>query len=420
MTVRFARVLSTLVALGVAGTAQAAAGNGIRFGGSDARLHPFLDLEARYDSNVAYTPRDQEVYDLVLHVRPGLELKAPGDLAAVEFHGALDWAQYLGLDNRTDANGRKTDTTKLSRLFAEAGLAAVFNRNGAVGARFDNDFVRQVSGTSLAAASTAVISNMNVLTLAMPVRPGGGALVVTPSAQWTLETFERYEDDPGYRTSDLGYSQFRGGAELQWRFLPRTTALLQAGYFNRVPNATASTRLDNASGFDAMTGFTGLLTERISATAKAGYGSTSAAKATVGSSTYAADSSGSFLADVSAEYLPIDVLSFRVGYTRSLGVDPGASTYVADGVSGGLKLRLAETVAARVGVRWDRLDFQRVPYSAAETTFLRIDPTVEGKFGGWFTASAGYIYSSRTAKWPNASVPDYAKNEAFVRVGVTY
>jgi hypothetical protein len=430
MTVRFARVLSTLLVLGVATTAHAAAGNGIRLGGSDARLHPFFDLELRYDDNVAYTARDQAVSDLILHLRPGVELKAPGDLAAVEFHGALDWAQYLGIDNRTttDAAGNRTklDTTNFSRLFATATLGASFNRSGAVSPRVDNSFTRQVSGTSLAAASTAVISNQNVLSMAVPWRPGGGALVVAANGQWILETYEKYkEQDPGLDTSKLGYSQFRGGGEVQWRFLPRTTALLQGGYFTRSPNA--SNRLDDANGFDVMAGVTGLLTQRISATAKAGYASTTASSVTAAN--LASKTSGSVAADVSAEWLPIDSLSLRVGYVRSLGLDPTASTYISDAVSGGVKLKLADTVAARVGATWSNLDFQRTDAirlltgtnsGSASTTFLRIDPTVEGTFGGWFTAAVGYVYSSRTAKFPGTTVPDYTKNEAFVRAGVTY
>jgi hypothetical protein len=404
------KALAAAVAASLAFAAQAAPGNGIRLGGSDARLHPFLDLEGRYDSNVSYTA-NQAVSDIILHVRPGLELKAPGELAAFEFSGALDWAQYMGAEK---------DTTNLSKLYANAALAAAFNRNGVVSPRIDNTFARQVSTTSLAAASTAVISNQNTLSLSVPWKPGGGALVLAANGQWLVESFEKYQDVPGTRLADLGYNQFRGGGELQWRFLPRTSGLLQAGYFARVPNA--SNRPGDATGWDVLAGVTGLMTQRISATAKAGYGATTASDVKAGSAiAFEGGTASSFLADVSAEWLPFDTFSVNVGYTRTLGLDPTVSAYTADGVGGGFKVKLAERFLFRAGVRWDHLAFQSKTVNGATTDFLRVDPAVEGAFGRWLKVAVGYVYSSRAADWNNAvSPPDYSKNEAYLRVGFTY
>ena len=243
-------------------------------------------------------------------------------------------------------------------MFAGAALAAVFNRNGAVAPRVDNAFQRQISTTSLAAASSAVVSNANTLSLSVPWKPGGGALVVAANAQWLVESFEKYQDVPGYRLADLGYNQYRFGGEAQWRFLPRTSGLLQAGYFTRVPNV--SNRPDEASGFDVLAGLTGLLTPRIAATAKVGYGSTSTkANAAFGTLAASKDAS-SVLADVSVEWLPADTVSFKTGYTRSLGLDPTVAAYAADGVNAGFRVKLADTYALRVGGRWDRLSFEAI------------------------------------------------------------
>lgn len=407
------RALAAAIAAALAFAAQAAPGNGIRLGGSDARLHPFLDLEGRYDSNVAYTPSNQAVGDVILHVRPGLELKAPGDVAALEFSGALDWAQYLGAEK---------DTTNLSKLYANAALAAAFNRTGAVSPRIDNAFARQVSTTSLAATSTAVISNQNTLSLSVPWKPGGGALVLAANGQWMVESYEKYGDVSGAGLSDLGYNQYRGGGELQWRFLPRTSGLLQASYYARQPNAAHGA--GDATGYDVVAGVTGLMTQRISATAKAGYGAStvSDARGALGAVTVAGGTISSFLADLGAEWLPLDTLSFRVGYTRTIGMDPTVSGYTADGVSGGFKLKLAERFMFRAGVRWDHLAFDSTTVNGATTDFLRVDPAVEGQFGRWLNVAVGYVYSSRTADWRNATAapPGYSKNEAFLKVGFTY
>jgi hypothetical protein len=406
------KALAAAVAATLAFAAQAAPGNGIRLGGSDARLHPFLDLETRYDSNVAFTPSNQAIADVILHVRPGLELKAPGELAAFEFSGALDWAQYLGADG---------DTTNLSKLYANAALAAAFNRSGVVSPRIDNTFARQVSTTSLAASSAAVVSNQNTLLLSVPWKPGGGALVLSANGQWLVESFEKYGNVSGGNLSDLGYNQYRGGGELQWRFLPRTSGLLQAGYFARVPNA--SNRPGDATGYDVLAGVTGLMTERISATVKAGYGATTASDVKSGGAVlFAGGTTSSFLADVAAEWLPLETLSVNVGYTRTLGLDPTVAAYTADGVGGGFKVKLAERFLFRAGARWDHLKFASATVNGATTDFLRIDPAVEGSFGRWLKLAVGYVYSSRVADWNSAAVsqPSYSKNEAYVRVGFTY
>jgi hypothetical protein len=423
------RALGAAAAACVALAAHASPGDGIRLGGADSRLHPFFDLETRYDSNVTYSGQDP-VGDLIMHVRPGLELKMPGDAAAIEFSGALDWAQYLGLnDKAATATSAEVDTKSLSRLYASASLAAAFNRNGSVSPRVDNTFTRQVSTASLAAVGAPVVSNLNKLALSLPWRPAGGALVLVANGEWTVESFEKYKDtsllDPsvaGSRAtsiSDLGYSQYRAGGEVQWRFLPRTSGVLQASYTQR--KANAADQAQNANGFDVTTGLVGLLTERVATTAKVGWGSmTSGAftSAPTGTS-YAAQGFSSFLADLAVEWLPVDALSLRAGYKRSLGLDPVYSVMTQDSVSGVVAVKFAERYAFRVGGHWDKFDFKLPLVEGASATYLSVDPTLEARFARWFTGGLGYVYGTRTAS-ASLSQPTYSKNEVFLRLGVTY
>ena len=252
------RAAAVALLAGLAGAAHATPGDGIRLGGSEGRLHPFLDVETRYDSNVAFT--DKTIGDVILHFRPGLEAKVPGDLALVEFSGALDWAQYLGVEG---------DTTDLSRMFADAKLAVLFNPRRPVSVRVDDDYAREISSTSIAVSAAAVVSDSNVLEIAVPVRPGGGALTVKGGARWLVESFSKYQDsdlDP----SGLGYGELRADLDAQWKFLPRTSTVLQAGYFVRNPS---DSQLESTTGFDVAAGMTGLLTQHVGATAKVGYAS---------------------------------------------------------------------------------------------------------------------------------------------------
>ena len=402
-TSTWTRALAAMVTAALAAGAHAAPGDGIRFGGPDTRLHPFFDLETRYDSNVTFTPANAAIADLILHLRPGLELKAPGELLAVEFRGFVDRAQYLGVDQ---------DTTGLSNTYASAALAAVLNRSGSVSPRLDNSFERQISTTALAASGSAVVSNANTLSLSVPWKPGGGALVLAANAEWLVETFEKYQDLPGPKLSDLGFNRYRFGGEVQWRFLPRTSAVLSGGWFTLDPNVSNSPA--QSTGYDVMTGVTGLLSERIATTAKVGVG---------GNSTHAttfvgAKDTTTVIADVAVEWLPLDPFSVKVGYTRSLGIDPSVGGYIADGVSGGFKAKLADRFALHAGARWDKFAFQSL--SNASTSFLRIDPGIDGQFGRWLTVGVGYVYSTRTAEWPVGAPPDYSKHEVFLKAGVTY
>jgi hypothetical protein len=389
------RALAAVLLAGAATAAHAAAGNGIRIGGSEARLHPFVDFESRYDSNVWYSPANEAIGDVVLHVRPGLELEIPGKAAAVEFSGAFDWARYLGVED---------SSTDMSKVYGDANLAAVFNRGGALGANLDNGFRRQVSATSFSASGLAVIANTNVLSLALPWKPGGGALLVTANGQWLVETYEKYKDEPDFDLADAGYNHVRGGADFQWRFLPRTSAIVTAGYFTRLPNASLAG--DESTGFDTLAGVTGLLTPRIAATVKGGYGSTS---------TPTGDAS-SFLADVAVDWLPAEALSLRAAYSRSFGIDPIESVFTADTVSAGFKLKLAERFVFRGSARYDWLVFKTV--SSRDTGLLRVDPEVVGQVGKWMTVGLGYVFSARYSD--PAELPDYSKNEAFLKIGVTY
>ena len=90
---------------------------------------------------------------------------------------------------------------------------------------------------------------VNKLSLAVPWRPGGGAMTATLSGDWTVESFDAFKSatycsvagNPYCNSaylSDLGYNNIGLAGGLNWRFLPKTSALLDVSWFNRVPNST--------------------------------------------------------------------------------------------------------------------------------------------------------------------------------------
>lgn len=409
---RLTGALAAIAALGLAAPAVANAGNGIRLGGSDGRLHPFVELETRYDSNASYSGQRKQTGDLILHVKPGFTLDVPGELVAVDLNGALDWTQFLGAEG---------DTGGLSRLYGEAGLGIGVNRRGNLGLELSDDFRRGTSSQVLSLGS-AVISNFNDLRLAIPWKPGGGALVLTVGGQWQLETFEPYltgtlclDADPTCDStllSKLGYSEFRGTGELRWKFLPRTAAVLDAGWFSRVPNS--ATFGIEVSGLRTRVGFSGLLTTHFAATLKAGYGDT------FGS---APEPFRTWLAVAELEWIATETAGIRAGYEHDFGVDPGQvySLFVRNRLYVDARILVGGRYTARLAAGWDRRSYELAGDSTS--SILRVEPALEAEVARWLRVSIGYAYTLRDSKLlVSTSLPgfDYAKHEAWVRATLTY
>jgi hypothetical protein len=388
--------------------AGATPGNGIRLGGTEGRLHPYLELETRWDSN-AFFVNDERRSGVALHVRPGATLTSPGDLLAVDLDARLDWAQWISGE----------DTSDLTRLFASASLGLGVNRRGHVGLELTDSFERSTSTSSLT-FSSAVVSNRNTLDIAVPWSPGGGALGVTASGGWKLEAFQPYGScsggDPPNAScdeqflSDLGYNDLRGGLEVKWRFLPRTALVVDGSYSVRMPNDEAQSR--RVTGWRASAGLQGLVTQHLAATLKGGWGSASGG-----------GSLGTWLASAELEWLPTITTSARVGWVHEWGTDPGnpfalfqANRIYLDG-----KMLLAGRWQA--GMR-SQLELVGLESSAGSTTTLRLEPSLDYSVARWLTVGVGYALSSRKANdipnLPTGFAFEYTKHEVWLKARGTY
>jgi hypothetical protein len=411
--------------------AQAAFGNGIRVGGAEGRLHPFVELELRYDSDVAtyYQPAQTFGGDLILHVRPGLLLNVPGDTVAVDLRAMLDWAQYFGLQ---DSSSRIVSSRDLSNLFATVSLGVGFNRRGQLGLEIDEKFARSNQPTVYSIAA-GIISNYNDLTLSVPWRPGGGAMTVALGGDWAIESFEAYKSgqicsaittaNPYCNSaylSKLGYNNFGASLGVNWKFLPKTAALLDLSWFDRVPNSTLYSIA--GTGMRAQAGASGLITTHLAATLKGGYGTTldlSLDPAAVPQ----ADLSrfGTWLALVSVEWIPSSLSTLKLTWNHDLGFDPGTTwaLYTATHVSLDGKTKLNSILSAAVLVDWAFLAYR----DAASTTsnVLTAKPSLQAELSRWLMLELAYQYTDRSTDAVNAPPGwKYSKHEAWLRAVVTY
>lgn len=409
-----ASLIAACIAL-AAPPAAAGPGNGIRLGGSEGRLHPYVEIEGRWDSNVLSTPTGT-ASDAIVHVRPGFDLSVPGERIAIELGAHLDWAQYLGLDS-------DLDTSDLSQAYGAASLGLRVNRRGAIGLELDDRFRRSPS-TAAFVFGGAVVANQNVLSMRIPWRPGGGALTFALTGGWTLETFEPIEDCEAGVTAlpcdadllgDLGYGEVRGGAEVSWRFLPRTSALFEASYLARTPNETALS--PEVSGFEARVGVAGLVTPHLRATVKAGYASTKAEP----EAPAASETTGTWLATIEAEWLATREAAVRAGWDHGFGVDPGSalSVYSSNRAYAGGRYALAGRYGARLDASWERRAYELVA-GTPTADLLRVEPAIEVAISRWMNASVGYAYTTRSSGFGAGSGFDYDKSEAWLRLAFTY
>ena len=412
------------LALMFAAPASAGVGDGIRIGGSDGVLHPFLEITARYDSNVYTTDAGAAQGDLAFHFRPGLKLDVPGEMVAVDARAAVERVQYLGMgDNTADISG----------WWGDAGLRLSVNPKGRVAFELREAFRRsnQVQALSLA---TPAIANYNMLSVTVPFMPGGGALIFALGGDWAIESYEPLAGDglcasgglAGDPSCDseslkkLGYSDLQGRGSAIWKFLPRTQATFDAGYSMRLPNETdplAPGYSPEIATLRLVAGLSGLVTTQFGATIRAGYGATMAEGTSY--------DVGTWLATVEAEWIPVAEASVKAGYSRNLGTEPGAAyaVYTMHRLSADAQYKVARRYTAKLGVRYDMVAYQ-VTGNDTTARVLLIEPSLQAEVAKWLHADLGYTLTNRDSTYGGVgSEPatfDYTRHAVFLRASVIY
>jgi hypothetical protein len=394
------------LALGAAPPAGAGPGAGIRFGGGT--LHPYLEVEPRWDSNVLLEP-EGEVGDLVVAVRPGARFEVEGKRLALRFDGRISVVRYLGLEG---------DTTDLSRVDGQAELGLEVNRDGVLGLELEDRFTRGTESLSLSLPN-AVVSSANVLRLRVPWRPGGGALELSAGGAWIREAFEPWLEgfacDPALPGCDsdtlagLGYDEYRGAAEVRWKFLPRTAASLRAGWLQRAPNDT--TLSQEGSAVKVVGGLSGLVTSRFAATLEAGFGDTLDSLV---------EPYSSWLAKLELEWIAGEGRRARVGWTHDFEFDPGQATslYGSDRVSLDARAGFGR-FALLLEAAWERLDYA---FTDGDSRIVEVEPRLEAAAARWLRLGLGYRYTARSATGTLATLPawDYTRSEAWLTARLEY
>lgn len=296
--------------------AQVAKPSGIKIG--DGRLHPYFDLEGRYDSAVGYFGNPPTLQgDIAVRFRPGLRFELLGSDNTVNFNGNAEYVLYTG--------ALSSGSREVSRFQTDIGLDAAFNKTGAIEFQIGDQLVRSDRNNN-PLFTIGVLSLYNSLRVAVPIHPGGGALEFTPKAQWSVEFFEPLipaalptcpAGNPACQprqASDMNYSNLNAGLGARWKFLPKTAVVFDGTVDYRTYFNTTASRRD-ATLMKLQLGLAGLISSKISVLLLAGYGRDFIS------------SGQTFLGQAELGVLLSDATTFKFGYVHTLAPVPVYGIY---------------------------------------------------------------------------------------------
>lgn len=405
-------VLSTMAA------AQVPRAPGIKVG--EGRLHPFLELDGRYDSLVGFFNINQATGqpvpsgEIILHARPGLAFDLQTASTSINFRGAGEYLWFTGL--------LSPGSTGLSRFQANVGLDTRFNTDGAVEVQLGDNLVRS-DRTQNPVVGVGVMSLFNNLYLAVPIRPGGRALEVTPRVAWAVEFFDPLLTglvqgcaDPNdiscnpTLVSQMNYSNLNFGLNGRWKFLPKTAIVLDANFDWRTYFGS-STANRPAGLLRVQAGLVGLVSPRIAVTLMAGYsGDMLALDSPVPLHT--------FIANAELSYTVSEQTRVAVGYARNSLPVPvlGAAINDRGYVRGGLSLLSGRlTINGQFAVD-HFLYMSTVPRN---DFFISLMAGPNFVVTSWFDVGASYTLGFRTSSAVSPTL-NFARHEAMLRLRFQY
>jgi hypothetical protein len=388
--------------------------NGVKVG--DARLHPSFDLQLNYDSaaGVFYDPlrpgpTSLVSPELVTHFRPGLKLDLPGGVLAVDAGGHVDYVLYTGLITPASRNS--------SRLEAAGNVTASLNPNGTVELSVGDQFSRS-DRTSNPVVGIGVLSLYNEARLGVPIRPGGGALELTPEVKWQLEFFRPLSSTPvagcplgdiscdPALISQMNYSNWNLAAHAKLKFLPKTALTLDTGFDIRDYSGGTAVNLRGLL-LKTTVGLVGLVTQKLAVVAKLGW-----------AQDFAGSGARALIAQADVNYLLSETANLKLGYLRNIDPVPTLGAYRNDRIALDTQWLLGGKLTLVGRVSHDVLTFYRNSNRTDRSTNLGGGP--EYQFRPWLIGALGYSVGIRSSNGTASSSVNFARHEAFARVTFTY
>ncbi len=385
----------------VPAAAQLEEANGIKVG--DGRLHPYLGLELRYDTAALYSDTNQLRAELIAHISPGLRFDLQGPAVTINLDGKVDYVRYTGWI--TPGSG------SLSRLQAEASLAARYIKEGPFGVELSDQFSR-LDRTTNVSLGAGILSLFNDVRLAVPIHPGGGAIEVTPSLAYTFERLSpiSLQTVPGCTDptcdpnliSGQNYQEVRPALEARWKFFPKTAFVLDTRMHFRTYASSAN---PSASLLKGMVGVAGLISARVAVVAKAGWGQD-----------FTGSRGKTVLGQLELSYLLSDTNKLKIGYLHTLEPVSVFGSYADHRAYAETRLLLSGRLQLHASVGVDFLSFTNSPRNDTDFSVV-VEP--EYQVTKWFIVTVGYRLDLRSSNQATASL-NFARHEPYLRLMFIY
>jgi hypothetical protein len=401
--------------------------NGFKFG--DARLHPFFDLELRFDSAAFAAPSagSSTSYDipgdLLIHFRPGLKLEMPtSSFFNVNLNGNVDYILYTGIIN--------SGTRSASYLAADADLDVGVNREGQFGVDLGDHFVRTDHNTSTPTLGIGALSLYNDARIKLNIRPYSGSITIEPGYHFTAEFFSPQGDEPDFCTvgndspicnpkqlSMLNYINHDISLNGRWKFLPKTAMTLDSTFGIRQYTETGAGAGTDIMSLKAALGLAGLFTSHINLLLRVGWGQD-----------FTAQSYSSVIGQAEFGYLFSETASIRVGYVRTF--EPVGPPYISFGDDRGYvegRLLLGGKLSLKANVAFDWLQFHGQAATTTTTATpdksqanLSLDLGIGYEIKSWVNIGGGYVLTYMNGTNVYAGLSSFTRNEGYLKVEFIY
>jgi len=380
--------------------------NGLLIG--EGRLHAYFGIESRFDSAAGFFTRDggpaELQGELLWFLRPGLRFDLPGEMVKFSAGGHLEYVAYSGLVTRGSGSA--------NRLQAAADASLTINENGPISVAL-SDVFRRNDRTQNLAVGFGVLSLHNTASIRVPIRPGGGALEITPAGSFAIEYLTPLAEaealtgctDPScdpdqvaqFNTQTIGAS-----LDARWSFLPRTALILNGGFQQtRYPEgATPATSLLNGT-----LGIAGQLTQRLAVVANVGW-----------SQNLGELGGGTVIGMGELRFPPTPGSQIAVGYQRRLQAVALYGTARNDRVYVRADARIREKLIVGVEGAYNWLAFEGGARSDGSFTGA---VNADYEVLPWFLVGVGYRLESRDSS-STASSLNLTRHEVMLNLTVRY
>lgn len=358
-------------------TAASAEENGVKVGAG--RLHPSIEIGGEYDSRVKVADTGgASVGGFILHIKPALSFDTSSRALAFGLRATGDANLYPERRNRN-----------LSYFGGDFDLSLDINPKGTVGLILEDRFAHSDRNSAVAIES-GVRSILNEARVALPIRPGGGALEIIPAYSLQLEGFLTVlgETTGVGRPGDLNYLSHRPNLQARWRFLPKTALVLDVtGDYRQYFNSTAGG--GNLWGFYAKAGLSGLITPKLSLVLNAGYG-----RSFLGTPNY-----NSVIGQAEVTFIPNTFTRLKVGYARTFMPVPQLTWFGDNRVYGGGSVLLGGRLLFDFDGSFDLVNYA----SGRIDTVVGFGLGLRARITEWMETGGGYRLDIRGSSDPGSS-----------------